>query len=225
MHETPSAAPMLEAEGIVKRFHGVPVLNGVGLRLHAGETAVLYGPNGAGKTTLLRILATLGRPDTGTLRIDGEDAEERNSVRAKMMYCGHATQLYDDLEPIENLRFFLSLYGRKADEAAMQAVLERVSLWRFRLFQVSTFSAGMRRRLSFARAMLLRPRLLLLDEPYTSLDTAGGDLVNEVIRELNAEGTAVLMSNHSPERVADLPHRRLRLQAGRLLDEDSDHVA
>ena len=216
-------APLLEAKGLVKRFQGFPVLRGVDLRVEAGEAVVLYGPNGSGKTTLLRILATLSRMDGGTLDIVGESFEERAFVRARMMYCGHGTQLYDDLEPMENLRFFLSLYGKKVTDEDARTVLERVNLWRFRHFIVGNFSAGMKRRLSFARAMLLRPSLLLLDEPYTSLDTAGVDMVNTFLAEHIATGSAVVLSNHAAERVHQLPHRRVRLAAG-VLHEEDPHV-
>ncbi len=227
-----ASRPFLRAHGIVRRYNGVPVLRGLDLTADRGEIVVVYGPNGAGKTTLLRILASLIQPHEGTLALDGEDYEERAYIRARLMYCGHGTQIYEDLEPEENLRFFLALYGRAATDAELKDVLERVGLWRVRHLRAAGFSAGMKRRLSFARAMLLRPPLLLLDEPYTSLDAAGIEMVNDFLRDHAAAGNTVVMSSHSPELVRTLPHRAVRIRAGVLAaDSDSaridgaDHVA
>jgi heme exporter protein A len=214
----------LEAEGLIKRFRGVAVLKGVDLRISAGEIVVLYGPNGSGKTTLLRILATLSRPHAGGFKIDGRSGEDRDLIRPLFSYSGHGTQLYDDMNPIENLHFFTALFQKKPTDVAIRNALEQVGLWRFRTFAVATFSAGMKRRLSLARTMLLTPRLLLLDEPYTSLDSAGIALVNDYVARFAAEGGSVLLSSHSPELVAVLKHRPVWLIDGKLSPEAPAHV-
>jgi heme exporter protein A len=222
---------LLEVRGLAKHFQGRPVLKGLDFDVRRGETVVVYGANGAGKTSFLRILATLSRPSHGTLRLAGESYEDRAEVRFHLLYLGHATQLYDDLTPEENLRFFLGLYGRKLTAADLENVLRRVGLWRFRHVQAGRYSAGMKRRLSLARAMLLSPALLLLDEPYTSLDTDGVALVNEFIEAFRQAGGAVVMSSHSPELVAPLTHRAVRLIDGKFKDgnfrpeEVASHVA
>jgi heme ABC exporter ATP-binding subunit CcmA len=216
---------VLEAAGIGKRFRGVDVLKGVDLQISAGETVILYGPNGAGKTTLLRIFATLARPHAGSFRIAGVADEDREDIRAHLYYSGHGNQLYEDLVPEENLRFFCGLYGIKPSPADFRRVLEHVGMWRFRDFQVGTFSAGMKRRVGLARIMLLKPALLLLDEPYTSLDKAGIKLVNDYLKEFAQNGGATLMASHSPELVAELPHRAVWLAGGKLSSEAPGHVA
>lgn len=217
--------PVLEADGVKKRYKGLEVLQGVSLRVNAGEIVVLYGPNGAGKTTLLRVLATLLRAQEGRIRVDGIDADERDDVRGRMLYAGHGTQLYDDLAPAENLDFFCRLYGVVPDAAALRDALERVGLWRFRDYPAATFSAGMKRRLGIARWMLVKPKLLLLDEPYTSLDAAGVRLVNDFLNRYAGEGGAALLANHAPELTTGLSHRVLRLEGGRIVDEARAHVA
>lgn len=217
--------PVLEAQGVVKQYRGLEVLRGVDLRVAGGEAVVLYGPNGAGKTTLLRVLATLLRPQAGRIMVDGIDADEREDARAKLLYSGHGTQLYDDLAPAENLRFACGLYGQAPTDDAIRGVLEAVGLWRFRDYPAATFSAGMKRRLGIARWMLVNPRLLLLDEPYTSLDAAGVALVNDFLNRFTAAGGAALLANHAPELTASLKHRVIRLQAGRILDGAAPHVA
>lgn len=220
-----STPPALEVQGIVKRFRGVDVLRGVQLRIEPGEIVVLYGPNGAGKTTLLRILATLARPNAGTFSVRGLPGDERDRVREHLAFAGHGTQLYDDLNSEENLRFLLGLHGIVPAVAEVQLALEKVGLWRFRFFVVATFSAGMKRRLALARLMLMKPDLLLLDEPYTSLDAAGSDLVNSFLTEFVSGGGAVLLSSHAPERSAGLTHRAVWMHEGRLQGEAPRHVA
>jgi heme exporter protein A len=220
-----NAGSLLEVAGVTRHYNGVPILRGVDLTVSRGEIVVLYGVNGAGKTTLLRVLATLLHPHKGTLRLNSEDyAEERVLVRKSLMYCGHGTQLYDDMDALENLRFSLALYGESPTGADLEGVLRRVNLWRFRNLPTGQYSAGMKRRLSLGRAMLRRPALLLLDEPYTSLDTAGIDLVNVFIADFAADGGAVVMSSHSKELVAPLNHRTVWLHNG-VLQAEAPHVA
>lgn len=213
--------PLLAAKGLAKRFHGIEVLRAVDLCVGPGEIVALYGPNGVGKTTLLRILATLLRPQQGTLAIDGINAfEEKALARQKLLFLGHGTQLYEDLPAEDNLRFFLALRERPQPhtDQALRAVLEQVELWKFRKFAVAQYSAGMKRRLSLAKAMLVQPPLLLLDEPYTSLDKAGVSLLNDFLAESAAAGRAVVMVSHSPELLVGLSHRALWLRAGRLAE-------
>jgi heme exporter protein A len=214
-------SPVLVTAGITKNFRGIDVLRGVDLTVTAGECVFLYGPNGAGKTTFLRILATLSRPTNGKFTVCGIDGEERDDVRQLLYYAGHGTQLYEDMVAVENLTFFTALYGLTPTALEIQEALERVGLWRFREFPVGTYSAGMRRRLGLARVTLLRPKLLLLDEPYTSLDVAGIKLVNEVLGEFVARGGAALVVSHNE---GALPHRAVWLAGGRIQPEPA-HVA
>ncbi len=144
--------------------------------MEAGEYVTLVGPNGAGKTTLLRILATLIRPTSGTVRIAGMDvARAGPEIRRYIGFLSHRTLLYEDLTAEQNLRFYARLYGIPDASARMDELLQRVGLADRRHDLVRTFSRGMQQRLAVARALIHCPSILLLDEPYTGLgpDAAG----------------------------------------------------
>lgn len=182
-----------------------------------GEVLALTGSNGSGKTTLLRILATLLRPTRGTASIFGRDVErDRDEIRGDVGFLGHASALYDDLTAAENLSFAVRMAGRDVDPAAVAAALERVGLLAVGAEPARGFSAGMRRRLGLARLMLRPPRLLLLDEPYTSFDSDGIAVVNGFVMACAAEGGVVVLTTHDMTRALDVATRRAHLVGGRL---------
>jgi ABC-type multidrug transport system ATPase subunit len=138
---------MVQAEHIRKTYGSAPVLDDVSLELGAGEGLTLLGPNGTGKTTLLRILATLLRPTSGSLRIAGGDAvKEPEAVRGALDMVGHGSWIYEDLTAIENLRFWAVMGGHDAARARLHAALESVELDVQADRRARTFSAGMKRR-------------------------------------------------------------------------------
>ena len=191
------------------------MLRGVTLRVAPGEVVGLLGANGSGKSTLLRILATLLRPHRGAVSVCGHDVVRApDGVRQQIGYLAHVPGLYDDLTARENLRFAASMLDRPAIE--IDAALERVGLTRFAVDRVRGFSSGMQRRLAIARLMLARPRLLLLDEPYSNLDPAGIALINSLITDWSTGGAAALVVLHElapAERVLD---RTVSLADGRM---------
>lgn len=212
----------LQVEGIQYRFGRQPVLNGVELEARPGECVVLFGVNGAGKSTLLSLLSTRLRLQHGRYLLNGLDvAHHGDAARAALMLVGHHTHLYGHLSPVENLRFFLDLRGLNPSDARLREVVAEVGLARFADRPAHGFSAGMRKRLALARVLLSAPSLLLLDEPYSSLDAAGVAWLNGVLRRYLTDGGTILLATHDPERVASLPHRPLRLDAGRLRPEDA----
>ena len=148
-------------------------LAGVSLTLPAGSTLVVFGPNGAGKSTLLRILATLLRPTTGTVRVlGGELPREAWKVRGRVGLLGHEPMLYRELSARENLRYHARLHGVAAER--VDELLDAVGLGARAGDPISTYSRGMVQRAAAARAVLHDPELLLLDEPRANLDPAGG---------------------------------------------------
>lgn len=214
----PSGTPAIDCIAVARRFGSRWVLRGVTLRVAAGQIMGLLGANGSGKSTLLRVLSTLLQPNAGTVRIGGIDAtEDPDGVRALIGFCAHVPGLYDDLSARENLVFAAAMHG--LDARRIDPQLERVGLIDVASHRVRGFSAGMQRRLALARLLLSNPRVLLLDEPYANLDTAGIALVNEVLKEHVANGGAALVVLHELAPVAGLLDGTLTIKHGRI---DSD---
>ncbi len=193
------------------------VLKGVTFEVSSGECYSLFGPNGAGKTTLLKILATLKRPSAGRFEVMGYDGvRERYKVREAIQIVSHGSYLYDDLNAIENIRFAMALRGKSPTEKEIKVALDRVQIGAFSEFKVRYFSEGMKKRLSMARVILLRPKVLLLDEPYASLDEQGIKIINDFIRAMTKQGTAILMVSHNRAISAEVSHRVGVLKEGLL---------
>ncbi len=194
------------------------MLRGISLRVSAGEVVGLLGANGVGKSTLLRTVATLLRPHAGKIRVFGQDVvRDAEEVRTMVAYMAHAPGLYDDLTARENLRFAAAMLDRDARE--VEGILERVGLSGAAHETARGFSSGMQRRLAIGRLLLARPRLLLLDEPYSNLDRAGVDLMNAVIRECTAAGAAALVAVHELAPAAELLDGTATIVAGRIASE------
>lgn len=205
---------------VTRRFGRRWALRGVSLTIARGEVVGVEGHNGSGKSTLLRILSTAIRPTGGDAQVFGEDVvRAADAVRAQVAFLTHYPGLYDDLSADENLRFACRMLG--IDHARIPEVLARVGLEREGREVVRTFSAGMQRRLSLARLLLQRPRLLLLDEPYNNFDPAGIALVNEVVREVRAEGGSAMIVLHDRHSAGDTLDRVVRLRQG-VVDDESD---
>lgn len=176
----------------------------------------LAGPNGAGKTTLLRMLATLHRPDAGTLTVLGEPLPDRaRHVRTGIGYLGHDPGVYLDLTPWQNLELFADLHGGPRERDRMEDLLDRVGLLHRAHDVVRTFSRGMTQRLGIARMLQHEPRLLLLDEPYAGLDALGATLLDAVL----AEGRPAVIVTHDLDRAVSGADRMIVLRAGRVAGE------
>jgi heme exporter protein A len=207
----------IHAESISKSYRHYQVLHELSFELEAGACYALFGPNGAGKTTLLKILATVHRPSGGRLAIMGRDAlADRVAVRHQFFLIAHGSYLYDELDAVENLRFSLGLRGLRPADREIKLALDRVGIGAFADLKSRYFSAGMKKRLAIAKALLVRPPLLLMDEAYSSLDEKGIALVNQVIREATRSGTAVFMTTHDRIKVAEVAHRAGVLRQGAL---------
>jgi heme exporter protein A len=217
---------MIQAQNLVKSFGPRTALTGVDLSVEAGEFVTLVGPNGAGKTTLLRILATLTRPTSGTLRIAGLDPSQAgDDVRRRIGFLSHRTLLYDDLTAEQNLSFYARMYDLDGSQARIESLLGQVGLTTRRHDLVRTFSRGMQQRLSVARAVLHQPQVLLLDEPYTGLDPSAAQILTDLLADLAGEGCTVILTTHNMERGLTAGRRVIVLVRGRLVyDKRSEAV-
>jgi len=215
---------MIEVSRLTKSFGPRQALAGVDLRVAPGECVVLCGPNGAGKTTLLRILATLARPTSGTVRIAGLDpAKTGADARMQIGFLSHHTLLYDDLTAEQNLVFYARMYAIPDAQARIDALLERVGLSSRRHDLVRTYSRGMQQRLAVARAVLHRPALVLLDEPYTGLDPLAADALTALLTDLTGEGCTLLLTSHNLQSDVTLNRRAVVLNRGRIV-YDAPHT-
>jgi heme exporter protein A len=212
--------PAVLVAGVTKRFGHLVALNGVDLTVNEGGSVALLGPNGAGKTTLLRLISTLGKPSTGEVRIRGIDTrEDPDAVRAEIGLISHQTLLYEDLTAEENLRFYGRLYGVSDLSACVQDALERVGLAGREADRVRGFSRGMKQRLAIARATLHDPTILLLDEPFTGLDTAARSMLSGMIDRLREAGRTVVLVTHDLGQGQRLCGRYAILNRGRVMAE------
>jgi heme exporter protein A len=187
------------------------------LRIEPGDAILLYGPNGAGKTTLLRLLATLARPSEGEVLFGGQDIHHHVAkARAAIGFVSHATFLYGDLTVLENLKFFGRLFTLPRLEKKIAAALELFRLAERARTPVRKLSRGLQQRVSLARAFLHEPQFLLLDEPFTGLDAATVDTLESLLRQLPAQGKALVFSTHDFERGAALARRLVALETGKI---------
>jgi heme ABC exporter ATP-binding subunit CcmA len=193
-----TAEPLVHVSDLRKVYGANLVLDAVTLDVHGGEAVALLGANGAGKTTLLRILGTLARPSRGTATVAGHDCvREAERVRATIGLVAHGAHVYDDLTARENLKFWTTLAGGTPSDAALDTALAAVDLDRCATERVRTFSAGMKRRLSLARFVLSQPRVLLLDEPFASLDQQARKWLDDYLQAFKTAGGAIVMATHS----------------------------
>jgi heme exporter protein A len=188
----------IRGRGIEKSFGDWPVLWGLDLDLDWGQLVLLLGPNGAGKTTLLRILSTQVRPDSGGLTIAGFDhRRQANQARRLVGLVGHLSFLHQDLTCWENLMFYSRLFGLKNPQERVREVLSQVALDHRAAHRVRTLSNGMQKRASIARALLHQPRILLMDEPESGLDTESLAMLKSLVAEWTASGRTVVMTTHN----------------------------
>ncbi|MFF1612833.1 ATP-binding cassette domain-containing protein [Amycolatopsis sp. NPDC058278] len=216
----PGPDPAVRVRGLVKTYGTTRALDGVDLDIPAGQVLGLLGPNGAGKTTTVRILTTLLRPDSGSAHVAGYDVlAEPDEVRQRIGLSGQYAAVDENLTGFENLYMVGRLYGRKKAAARSRA---RELLTRFRLEEAADrpakgYSGGMRRRLDLAGALVAEPTVVVLDEPTTGLDPGGRLDTWQVIKELVADGTTVLLTTQYLEEADQLADSIVVIDHGRVI--------
>ena len=216
--------PAIETERLTKNFGPTRALAGLDLVVARGGILGLLGPNGAGKTTAVRVLATLLRPDSGRARVLGADVvRQAGDVRSRIGLTGQYAALDDYLTGRTNLvmigqlaRLTRSQARRRADE-----LLDRFDLAGAAGRVVKTYSGGMRRRLDLAASLIGHPEVLFLDEPTTGLDPRSRAVMWEIIRELAAEGTTLLLTTQYLDEADQLASQIAVIDAGRVIAEGS----
>ena len=213
---------MIQGRDIVKRFGSTTAVDGVTFGIMAGETYGLLGPNGAGKTTLMRLLSALSPLSSGELVVGGLDVTRQGrAVRERLGVVTQQDGLDTDLTVQQNLEtygYFSGLSRRESRRRAAE-VLAFFGLHERAGDDVDHLSGGMKRRLAIARAFMMAPDAIILDEPTTGLDPQGRNLVWEKLAALKASGVTILMSTHYMEEAATLCDRIAVMHLGRILDE------
>jgi ABC-2 type transport system ATP-binding protein len=211
---------IVDARGVRKRYGKVEALAGLDLAIEPGQVVALLGPNGAGKTTFVRLLATLARPDSGTLAVDGHDVErEPAQVRSLIGLAGQHAAVEDAMTGRENIEMVARLYGlgRARARARTDEVLDRLSLGEVADRLARTYSGGQRRRLDLGASLAGAPRLLLLDEPTTGLDPRSRIGLWDTIRALAGQGTDVLLTTQYLDEADQLAARIVIVDRGRVV--------
>jgi len=193
---------VIRARGLERRYGDKRVLHGLDFDLARGGFLVVTGPNGAGKTTLLRMCAGLALPSAGTLEIEPD--------RAAIGFLGHEPLVYRELTALENLDLYGRLYRIPERRERIGMLLERFGLWEARRERASALSRGQLQRLALCRALLHKPELLILDEPFAGLDEDGAELLDRELAGMRERRT-MLVATHDPERLARLASGRLAL--------------
>jgi heme exporter protein A len=210
------ASALIEAHSLTKSFGPTPVLRGASVSVDAGGAAMIIGRNGSGKSTLVRILAGLSAPTDGAALLFGYPSRTLSATeRARVGLVTHQSFLYPNLTARENLMFYADLYGR-CRAAEISRWLERVGLAHATDDRVHTFSRGMEQRLTLARALINRPDVLLMDEPFAALDPEGIALTGTLLREASGRGCALLLTAHEELAMNGIAFARYEIVRGRL---------
>ncbi len=218
---------IIEARGLVKKYGDVVALDGLDLSVPEGTVYGLLGPNGAGKTTTVRILTTLLKPDSGVAMVDGLDVVRKpNAVRRIIGLTGQYAAVDEYLTGRENLRMFGDLYHLPSAyvKERSQELLERFDLVDAADRSLRTYSGGMRRRLDLAASLIAKPRVLFLDEPTTGLDPRSRLGLWEVITDLVADGTTVLLTTQYLEEADQLAEEIVVIDHGKVIAQGTSDV-
>ena len=219
MNPDDSAQPVLAVAGLCKAFGAIDAVRDVSFEVAPGEIVGLVGPNGAGKSTTINMILGVLEPSAGTVRIAGLDiARRRSEALAHTNFAAVYAPLPGNLTVEQNLRIFGMIYGAPRLKARIEEVLAEFDLLRFRRTKCGVLSSGEQTRVALAKAMLNRPKLLLLDEPTASIDPATARDIRARIKAFaEAERGGVLWTSHNMYEVAEVCHRVLFLSRGRIL--------
>ena len=214
----------LEARGLVKSYKGRSVVKGVSLHVEKGEIVGLLGPNGAGKTTSFYMILGLVRPDAGTILFEGRDITGYPVYRRARVGLGYLAQepsIFRRLTVAQNIQAILETTGasRSEQRRRLDELLERFDLAKVRRQQAYTLSGGERRKLEIARALVRKPSILMLDEPFAGVDPLSVNEIQDIVRRLASQGLGIIITDHNVRETLSVVDRAYLVYNGRLLCE------
>jgi heme exporter protein A len=215
-----AAVPVVEVTGVSRAFGRRRAVDGVDLALLEGDCLALFGPNGAGKTTLLRMIAGLLKPTTGAVRVAGRSLRDDAAARSRVGLISHHSMLYRALTARENVEFAAKLHGMTDPYEAATRALERMRILDRASSPVRALSRGLQQRVSIARSIVHEPNVVLLDEPYTGLDAAGGTALTEMLQALRSSGAALVLVTHNVDEGLAVSSHAAIMIAGRIVRWD-----
>jgi ABC-2 type transport system ATP-binding protein len=215
---------LIDAVKLTKKFDDVTAVNVISFSLQQGELFGFLGPNGAGKTTTINMLTGLSRPDSGTIRVAGQDCTENPKAAQHLIgIVPDESNLYPELSGFDNLCFCASLYGLRKSERQERAreLLETFGLMEAANRKFAGYSKGMKRRLTIAAGIIHRPQILFLDEPTTGIDVASARQIRQLIADLHRAGTTIFLTTHYIEEAERLCERIAFIVKGQIVRTDS----
>jgi lipopolysaccharide export system ATP-binding protein len=213
---------LLEARGIVKQYHNRRVVDGVSLQVENGSVVGLLGPNGAGKTTSFYMIAGFIKPKSGRVLLDDEDITGlpiHKRAQRGISYLAQEPSVFKKLTVEENIRIVLEPWGLEADEIdyRIQSLLEDMKIQALADNKASTLSGGERRRVEIMRALAIKPRFILLDEPFAGIDPLSVADLQQIIIELKNKGLGVLISDHNVRETLSVCDYAYIISSGKIL--------
>jgi heme ABC exporter ATP-binding subunit CcmA len=211
-----SADPSLKVHDLSRRFGRIWAVRQVSGNFYPGTVTMVVGHNGSGKSTLMQLLAGVLQPTEGSITVHGHTLDGTATSRRQVAYLGHQPGIYGELNALENLDFFASLYGQELRTEHSEKILDRFALGRARKRPASTYSRGMLQRLALARIAVQGSNIWLLDEPMTGLDSAGREIFLSWLQEAKGAGKTVVTITHASAVVEPVVDQVLALESGRL---------
>lgn len=210
----------IELKGVVKRYADIVAVDYLDLNVKYGEILGLLGPNGSGKSTTLKMILSLLKPDSGSVKVLGMNAEEDPvAVKRSVGYVPESSRLYEFLTGLEYLDFISDIYGLASSEkkTRIEEYLQAFDLEGREGDMISSYSQGMKQKIALISALIHKPKLLILDEPLTGLDPKSARIVKDLLRELSVHGVTAIMSTHVLEIAQAMCDRIAIMYEGRLL--------
>jgi ABC-2 type transport system ATP-binding protein len=209
---------ILETRDLTKDFRGFVAVSGVSLKVKRGTSHALIGPNGAGKTTTLRVLATLLEVTSGEVKIGGYDlVKQADQVRKIISYLPEDAGAYKNMKGIDYLKFIANFFNDQNTKEMLERGIKVANLGERLDDRIDTYSKGMQRRLLVARALMIRPKLAILDELTTGLDVLNAQAIRKTVKETARQGTTVLLSSHNMLEVELMCDRIALINDGRIV--------